>query len=671
MDFFARQDQARRNTTVLLVYFSLAVLVTILSVYVATVVGIGIFKSQSPVQIQWESGNPDSLSSFGDALTDGLPWFDKELFFLITAIVGMIVFLGYSIMTFRLSQGGKSVATLLGGRPLNPSTTKADEVKLRNVVEEMAIASGLPMPEIYLLDHEPGINAFAAGYSGSDAVIGVTRGSLEILTRDELQGVIAHEFSHILNGDMRLNMRLSCLAHGILFIAETGNLLLQLPFRARLGGGNKKEGGSLLLVVFAAGVVLAIVGSIGYFFTSALKAAISRQREFLADAAAVQFTRNPAGIGGVLKKIGGFAKGSKLNAPQASQASHFFFSQGISFFLGNLLSTHPPLKKRILAIDPHFQNEFPEISPDYRAGDHGGSLEGSSGLNEAAGVLFAGDLSMLQRPEDVLKTVGQLKPVQIRQAARLRESFHQNLFQAAHEPFGARGLIVATLVAHHRNSPEATERLIRVAGPELAEEVRQQLPLVIDLPSSRMLSLIDLSLPALRQLSPDQFRSFRQMVQKLIEEDSSISLFEYTLQKILFRHLDSHFSPKARQSSAEFYSLKQILAPVLTLLGALAYFDSDEALVIEDSFQKGCQQLNLTGESYHLPEREACGLAEVDESLDLLQKATPGLKRNILYACATLVMSNSKISPEEAELLRAIADTLDCPIPPFASGLDS
>jgi hypothetical protein len=412
--------------------------------------------------------------------------------------------------------------------------------------------------------------------------------------------------------------------------------------------------------------VLTVIGSIGYFFTSALKAAISRQREFLADASAVQFTRNPGGIGGGLKKIGGFTKGSKLEAPQASQASHFFFSQGVSFFLGDLMSTHPPLPERIRAIDPHFQYEFPEIAADYRAPDYQGSLEDSAEPGLRAHFLFNGNVSGLERPEDVLKTVGQLKPAQIQQAARLRESFPEILFQAAHEPFGARGLVICALLTHNR-AEHLMGRLPEIAGQTLADEIQSLFPVVLQLPGSQLLTLIDLSLPALRQLSPDQFQDFHRMIRILMEEDSSISLFEYALQKILFRHLDSHFKGKVRQIKIEFHSLKQILPPTLTLLGALAYFDSGDTSETEACFQEGCRQLNLTDTSFQLPEQENCGLNQVDESLNLLQKATPGLKRNILYACATVVMFNSNISEEEAELLRAIADTLDCPIPPFAT----
>ncbi|NJK91968.1 MAG: M48 family metalloprotease [Blastochloris sp.] len=222
---------------------------------------------------------------------------------MVAFVISLIIALGCSVMIFQLSAGGRSIATLLGGHLLPSSQANAHERRLRNVVEEMALASGLPMPDIYILAEEPGINAFAAGHSPKDAVIGVTRGTLQTLTRDELQGVIAHEFSHILNGDMRLNMRLTCLCHGILYLSETGRLIIDLAFRHGLRFSNNRSSGVFIFLALAfCGLVLMAIGSIGYFVTRLLRAAISRQREFLADAAAVQFTRNPGGIGSALKK---------------------------------------------------------------------------------------------------------------------------------------------------------------------------------------------------------------------------------------------------------------------------------------------------------------------------------------------------------------------------------
>src|SRR5690606_28971990 len=251
-------------------------------------------------------------------------------------------------------QGGSVVAGLLGGLPVNPATDDPDERRLVNVVEEMAIASGVPVPAIYVLPGEESINAFAAGYGVHDAAVAVTRGALKHLTRDELQGVIAHEFSHILNGDMRLNIRLIGLLHGLLLLALIGRVLLRSGGRSR--GRRKEKGGSVQVALIGLGLVL--LGYIGVFFGKLIKAAASRQREYLADAAAVQFTRNPEGIAGALKKIGALGAGSRIVHPRAEELSHLYFASGLRSSFAGLFATHPPLVERIRRIDPSFSGDF-------------------------------------------------------------------------------------------------------------------------------------------------------------------------------------------------------------------------------------------------------------------------------------------------------------------------
>ena len=278
----------------------------------------------------------------------------------------LIILVGTLYKTWRLSGGGHNVARLLGGRPVDPNTSDAQERRVLNIVEEMAIASGLPVPTVYLLDNEEGINAFAAGFTPQDAVIGVTRGTIELLSRDELQGVIAHEFSHIFNGDMRLNLRLMGVLHGILVIALVGYFILRLSVR---GASSRRKGGGAAAIIPMVGLALLVIGYVGVFFGRVIKSAVSRQREFLADASAVQFTRNPGGIGGALKKIGGLTEGSVVMSPNAEQVSHFFFSDGKfgkvrRAFSGvtpfNFLATHPSLRDRIRRIEPSWNGRYPE-----------------------------------------------------------------------------------------------------------------------------------------------------------------------------------------------------------------------------------------------------------------------------------------------------------------------
>lgn len=330
MDFFEHQDQARKNTKLLVAYFVIAVAGIIASVYFASLL---IFYG---TQFQQQSGGP----------TPALALWDPRLFLYVVIGTLGVVAIGSLYKTAALSKGGSAVAESLGGRLVSPDTTDPDERQLRNVIEEMAIASGVPAPEIYLLDDEDGINAFAAGHTPSDAAIGVTRGCMTLLNRDELQGVIGHEFSHILNGDMRLNLRLMGAIFGIVCLTVIGRVLLYSR-----GGRGRGRNPMMLL-----GLALIVIGAIGVFFGRLIQAALSRQREFLADASAVQFTRNPAGLSGALQKIGG--TGSRLASAHAEEASHMFIGNGLGKPLLRMLATHPPLEARIRAIDPGWDGEF-------------------------------------------------------------------------------------------------------------------------------------------------------------------------------------------------------------------------------------------------------------------------------------------------------------------------
>ncbi|MEW6074668.1 MAG: M48 family metallopeptidase, partial [Planctomycetota bacterium] len=314
MDFFAHQDRARRHTGWLVFLFLLAVAGIVAAVYVVVLFALGgLAGSSGPPPDLWDGG-----------------------VLLLTAVgVLSVVGLGSAYKTAQLRAGGPAVAALVGARPVLPGTADAAERRLLNVVEEMAIASGVPVPPVFVMDREEGINAFAAGHSTADAAITVTRGTLEQLSRDELQGVVAHEFSHILNGDMRLNLRLMGTIHGILVIGMIGWLILR-----HVRGGKKNP---LPLI----GLALFFVGYAGTFLGNLIKAAVSRQREFLADAAAVQFTRNPGGLAGALGKIAETAEGSRLHAAHAPEVSHMLFGAGTRSALGGLLATHPPLAERI------------------------------------------------------------------------------------------------------------------------------------------------------------------------------------------------------------------------------------------------------------------------------------------------------------------------------------
>ena len=344
-DFFAAQDQARSNTKLLVLLFALAVITLLILTNLLVMVTLGVMEPEQ-YQLLLSPQHPDWFSQ--------LPW---QMMGWVSLLVFAVIAVVVSIKRAELSQGGQVVAKALGGRLLDYQLADDKQQRLLNIVEEMAIAAGVPVPPVYLIN-ESSINAFAAGYSPADAVIGVTQGCLNLLNRDQLQGVIAHEFSHILNGDMRLNIRLIALLHGIEFIGHSGYFLLRSMGRRRaVGAGSSKSkdnGGGILGLALG----LMVLGYLGTFFGSLIKAAVSRQREFLADASAVQFTRNPSGIAGALKSIGAATFGSQVKNPNADEMSHLFFAEAISRW-SSLFATHPPLQQRIKRLDPGWDGVFP------------------------------------------------------------------------------------------------------------------------------------------------------------------------------------------------------------------------------------------------------------------------------------------------------------------------
>ncbi len=646
MDFFERQDKARKNTKLLVFYFALAVMCIMAAVYFACLV---IFAGAS-AQAHRYGGGPE------------LALWNPQI--LLYAAVGTLaVVAGGSLYKISaLSSGGSAVAESLGGRLVNPNTTDADERKLRNVVEEMALASGVPVPQVYVMDEESGINAFAAGHSPSDAAVCVTRGCMKLLKRDELQGVIAHEFSHILNGDMRLNLRLMGIIFGILCLAIVGRILLRTRGR--------KNPLPLL------GLALIIIGWVGVFFGNLIQAAVSRQREFLADASAVQFTRNPAGLSGALQKIGGLPEGSRIEAEHAAEASHMFFGNAISGSFFNLFATHPPLEERIRAIDPGWDGKLkpvaaadgddvvrellqkPRISSKPPAARIPPIFPFPAG--QAAG--FAPNAVPMQ---SVLPNLGKPTPLHLRYAEDLRNSLPESVKATAREPFDAVALIYALLLSEDETI-RATQlkELAQRANSTIYGKTAALFPEVAPIAARTRLPLVNLALPALRQLRSDEFQQFSETLQWLIESDQQIDLFEFVLQKIIRRHLEPHFN-KTRPPTTQYYSVKPLVPDCSVVLTALANVSSGDPAEVEKAFLAGAPYLRSPDGDWQLLSREACGLTEIDAALNRLALAVPQIKKNLIDACIHVIGADGVIQEREAELLRAIADTLDCPIPPF------
>ncbi len=553
------------------------------------------------------------------------------------------------------------MAELLGGRLVHPQTNDPDERRILNVVEEMAIASGTPVPPVYLLDQEDGINAFAAGHSPGDAVVAVTAGCIRRLNRDELQGVVAHEFSHILNGDMRLNLRLMGVLFGILLIGLTGWILFRSSNTVVVQSDrdDDRKGVNPLPLI---GLALYIIGYVGFFFGDLIKAAVSRQREYLADASAVQFTRNPEGIAGALKKIGALAEGSTIREPRAEEASHMFFGNAVGSGFGQLfglLATHPPLVERIRRIDPSFDGDFSRVRFDPPGDEE--VVKARSHQPRPRVMTF--------NPAEAIKGVGTIAPAQLAYATDLLDEIAPTLADAVRDPFGAQAVVYALLLdpAEPLRNSQLTWLDANVL-PAAVREVRRVLPEVARLAPETRLPLVELAVPALRQMSPSQVRDFMVSVRLLAESDRTVTLFEYALQRLLLRHVVNHFMRPAAPAERPT-TIARVVEPTGVLLSALARHGGSTPEAVARAFDAGVQVLGWSGPDLRpvlsIDAQSSLDLSRLDAALNTLSAAVPTLKKQVLHACAACIGADGRITIEEGELLRAIADALDCPMPPI------
>lgn len=612
MNFFEHQDRARRSTVLLVLFYALTVLAIAAAVYLVAIVGWNLYQSSetppgyAPPLVLWRA----------------------DVFFNVTAAVLVVILLGTLSKIIELNQGGRVVAEMLDGAPILTDTNDPDERRVLNIVEEMAIASGTAVPPVYYLKQEKGINAFAAGFTTNDAVIGVTDGCVRLLNRDELQGVIAHEFSHILNGDMRLNIRLIGVLNGILLLSLIGRVLMRSV--SGRGSGRSRGGG----VIALAGLGLFLIGWIGVVFASIIKSALSRQRELLADASGVQFTRYPAGLAGALKKIGGLAQKSYLTHGRAEEASHIFFAEGVSDWLSSLFATHPPLRSRVRALEPDFDGVFPEVAmlkaPEPPLSNKPLSREGLSKIPilEALGAAA------------VVARTGGLDEARLAYAAKLLDEVPPLLKKGARDPFGACAVVYALLI--DRSDPavkEAQRKILLGEGSyavylklqRIAEEVEKVKP-------EHRLPLVDLAMPALAMLSPRQYQTFRDNAEKLIQADGKVHPFELALKLVLFHHLDRRFGLKPPAPKADG--------------------NKDPAHCAEDLIE----MVRRIGRG----ENGAVDAPRIEEALGVLAAVPFAAKEKVIHGLAEAVLLDRKVTSEELEIIRAFADTLDCPIPPLS-----
>ena len=670
MDFFERQRQAKKKTGILVFLFCVAVLlISLLNFLIIAAV----------IPLAGRNKGELDFSTLQDPML--------ALWVVLGTFV--IICLAGLFRKSQLSGGGSSIASMMGGRLVNMASTDPDEQKLMNVVEEMAIASSVPMPEVYVMHGEKGINAFAAGSTVDDAVIGVTDGCMRRLQRDELQGVIAHEFSHILNQDMRLNFHLVAVVFGLLVLALLGRLMMEIGFNSS-GRRSSKEGGGAGILIGISGAAIMASGYLGVLMGNLIKSAVSRQREYLADSSAVQFTRNPEGLSGALKKIGALSSGSRLVSPHADEASHMFFGNGMRQSWFSITSTHPPLLERILLLEPSFDGDYSEVKFDERRSSTakpkaskqqpmpGITIPGmGDALGQALppvvmGLAAAGQVQVeVASAGNIADSIGNPTPEHVDFAAALLKSLPEAVREAARDTHDACALIFALLL-DKRDEAVRQNQLGQVKdlfGDQMAKATLKLSGDVAKLDPRAKLPVADLAIGALRRMAREQFDSFTHLLETLAAADEQIDLFEFSLSKLVIRHLEPNFL-KQRKKPAQVYSLKRLGHECSVLISSLACTAGSDAETIQMAYQAGAAHLAAATKLNQLPAAE-CDLQELDQSLVALVGVGPNLKRQLIEAAAATVSADGYLQIQEAELLRAISDSLNCPMPPLAIALDT
>jgi Zn-dependent protease with chaperone function len=635
VNFFERQRAARGTTVRLVALFTLAVLAIVVLV---DVVVLYFIRSQPTSSIRAQ--------------------------LIAVSIATIVIIAGGTITkTIALRAGGSAVARSVGAVPVDPTTTDPRLRRFVNIVEEMSLASGVPMPRLFVLEQEPGINAFAAGYTPADAAVTVTGGALQQLNRDELQGVIAHEFSHVLNGDMRLNIRLIGLLNGILLLGLIG--LRVLSFGG--GRGSDRKGGGAPIIAIA--LAMTVLGFVGQFFASLIKAAVSRQREWLADASAVQFTRQTSGLEGALKKIAGLPTGSALaNASGAREVSHMLFGEG-GHSLSQLFATHPPLMKRIAALDPSFRpDDVAALSQKWRT-------EPPNGLSEDAALGLTGTgpraapaaspQSVRVAAADVSARVGTLLPDDLDRGAALSAQIPPELRQLASQASTAVPLVLALVLDRGPGARAGQLQLIaeRIGAAEAAVTgtLADQLA---GLPPQLRLPLIHIATPLIAAQPQVTLDVLVRTLDDLARADGSISVFEYCTTRLIAGYVRDARDPAGRAKPGRG-SLRQAQRAAFALLAAVAATGNDDPLAAQRAFAAAAGTLAAGAVVPYQPPADIW--AGLDQSWVALDGLDPRDKQRLVEALVTAIRDDGDFTLNEAELLRTACALLHCPLPAFVA----
>ncbi len=631
MNFFEHQKKARQHTFYLVVLFALALFALIVTVLLF-LMALYAYAIHIPLAVFF---------------TDPLRYMEDKTILEIALGVVAFVAIGSLYKYLDLQRGGKSVALGLGGKQLNYNGATVQERVLLNVVEEISIASGIPVPTVYILE-EDSINAFAAGLTFDDAIVGVTRGTVENLSRNELQGVIAHEFSHIFNGDMRLNLRLTALLHGILLIGLTGWIILRSMSRVRISSSKKGGGGAYIILL---GVGLLVIGYVGTFFGSLIKANVSRKREYLADATAVQYTRHPQGIANALKKIAHYS--SKLQTPAAATYSHLYFAEGVSSFFSTLMATHPPLEERIRKIEPYWNGVIPDYS---KREDKTQKKEAKKTKEEAKKEqkerIVQGAIAT------TMMHVGEIKEEDIEQVHTEIKALDDAILDRLNDPLGAQAVILSLFYddAYQKELFDLLQKENRYLLLEFANFIKEE---HIGLKDKSAL-IVSLGLSALKSLSIEQYQHFKTIMEAFIGIDNEVSLYEWSLQYILERPLEIHLGIRkvSKSSHSHLGAVKQEVEVLISMLLQAQYDDEAKA---QEAFAKVKKSMYAGALQYYPREQITHDLFV--KSIQAIETVKPGVAERIFEGVLYSIKIDGYVSAAENTFVHAIAQLMQVPLP--------
>jgi len=629
MDFFEQQHRARRRTWLMLLLFVLAVAAIVAAFdLVCAIVYIWLFD----VQILYSSN-----------LLQQVP---RSVYLWSTLATLLVIGWGTASRLYQLSGGGVAVADLIGARHVKRDTGEPAERRLLNVVEEMALASGITVPLVFVMDDQRTINAFAAGYSPNEATVIVTRGALEQLNRDELQGVVAHEFSHILNGDMRLNIHLVGVIAGIVMVGSIGAFLMT---GIRDGDDLRRAGTDIR--VFFLGLLLWLIGSIGVLAGRLIKAVISREREFLADASAVQFTRNPDGIGGALFKIG--LRGSTIAQRHAEELSHMCIGAPVNdYFEFALFHDHPPLDDRIeRLLGPGAKRLLRERME--RAEAAALSARGSPVVSEFVSPLYA---ARAAGPASLVESIGNPSSAHLDHARATLDAIPAETRAAVGRVEGAQAALFALLLGEGELRKAQLALIGAGSGAEVAAQSARLADALKPLGARARLPVLELVIPTLKRLPGPERDGLLEKIKGVIEADRKITLGEFVL--LTLCRIQIQKEPR-RPSAVKYRSVAAVAAEAAVVLSLLAHSGKGGMA----AFDKGMAALGAAGGVLRSPSE--LNIAAVECALNELNLLAPLKKPLFIKACVATAMADDKLTLAEAELLRAICATLDSPLPPI------